>query len=120
MFLLLMLSVSQLFAQSPIIKGVVRDANTDMPIVGAVVRLADGQMVTTDADGRFELPKHGEVQIVEVQAVGYVPQQVDVLANGAELQVQLVPSVEGATAELSEVVVSSADLGADGDRKSVV
>lgn len=119
MFLLLMLSVSQLFAQSPIIKGVVRDANTDMPIVGAVVRLADGQMVTTDADGRFELPKHGEVQIVEVQAVGYVPQQVDVLANGAELQVQLVPLVEGATAELSEVVVSSDDLGADGDDQAV-
>lgn len=116
MALLLLLSATQLVAQSQKIGGVVRDANTEKPIAGAIVRLANGESTVADAEGRFEIQVPSGMQTIEVSAVGYVSQQVRLTTP---LEVMLQPSVEGATAELSEVVVSSDDLGADGDDQAV-
>jgi hypothetical protein len=52
------------------ISGVVRDANTNQPVIGAVVTLGSNQ-VLTGAGGTYEFTRMGGDYVVQVQKVGY-------------------------------------------------
>ncbi len=97
-------------AQTQVVKGTIKDADTQMTLPGATVRLVGSEPVmgaTTDMDGRFRLEAvpFGR-QALQVSFVGYKPTTVpNVLVTAGKevvLDIALVASVEA----LKEVVVT--------------
>lgn len=100
-----------LFAQTQVVKGTVKDADTQMTLPGANVVLVGSDPVvgtTTDIDGRFRLEAVplGR-QVLQVSFIGYKPATVpNVLVTAGKevvMDVALVASVES----LKEVVISA-------------
>ena len=76
-------------AQTRTVNGVVIDANTEEPLIGASVTAAGDQKVgvSTDYDGRFSFVVPANVTNLNVSYVGYESQQVAISSN--ELVVKL-------------------------------
>ena len=91
-----------------LVSGLVLDAATGEPMIGASVLYPEGRGgTTTEVDGTFALELPTGRRLIEVQSVGYVPQpiQLDVAGDGVLPTVEL---EEGAAA-LAEVVVTARD-----------
>lgn len=86
---------------------VVRDAETAAPVVGALVRINDRQLVRTDSSGRAALPVPERTARVELRFPGYVPWRGELLADGTEHTVPLAPT----RVTLTAVEVRSRALG---------
>ncbi len=84
MIVMLMLMVVQAFAQSIVVKGVVKDPQGE-PIVGASVmpKGAAGQGTITDIDGKFTLSVKAKATVV-VSYVGFQAQEFVARANAVE------------------------------------
>ncbi len=102
---LIQLPITNLYAQSRIVKGTVVD-NKNNPIIGATVLAKGGQNGTvTDSNGAFSLKIEGEPAIIIISFIGYLSKEV-VVGSGpyqpASIQIQLEEDVQ----ELDEVIVT--------------
>ena len=97
--------VTQLFAET--LRGVVRDAITGEPLVGAtikVVELGTGSVADIDGNYRVDISKGGRYTI-EVTYVGYEPSVLkEIMISGAR-EVVLNVDLRESASELKEVVV---------------
>lgn len=108
-------------AQTRTVKGIVLDANTDEPLIGASVTAGtSNQGVATDIDGAFSIPVPTNVTKLTVSYVGYQPQTVNITSN--DLIIKLVPqenvlddviAVAYGTAKKSEYTGSAGVVKAD-------
>lgn len=74
------------------IAGLVLDAETDEPVIGATVRVdGTGRGVAADLDGRFQIALQDGDHWLLVTAVGYAPERVHA-HDGHALTVRLTPS----------------------------
>lgn len=96
-----------------VVSGVVKDKDDHEPVSGAVVRLKGNKKAgtLTDAQGRFSIPLSSKNETLEVTALGFDHQQVQVDSAGY-LSIALVPN----HSELSEVIVTS--MGSRNKRKN--
>ncbi|MBP9898380.1 MAG: TonB-dependent receptor [Gemmatimonadales bacterium] len=70
--------------------GLVADAQSGAPIVGAELRfLQGGPVAITTGSGAFRLPRHGPQDTVAIRAIGYLPVRVVVGVRTAPLLVRL-------------------------------
>ncbi len=75
-----------------LLRGTVRTADGDLPLPGALVRLADGPQTRANARGEWTLGGlPGGTRVLEVRAIGYYPVQraVDVVAGEGPVAVSL-------------------------------
>jgi iron complex outermembrane receptor protein len=104
--LLFLLSSILSVAQDVTLKGVVTDATTGDPLVGASVVTQEGKGVTTDLDGKYLLKLEKGVYTVKYSFIGYEPKTKEIdLTSGAPVtkDVKL-----GMTSEQLDIVVVSA------------
>lgn len=84
------------------LRGVVRDADTQLPIPGATVRVAGKSAATsTDENGRFTIDASVD-DVLDVHFIGYLTNQITVISTTTELMVDLQPD----NSNLEEVVVT--------------
>jgi outer membrane receptor for ferrienterochelin and colicin len=82
--MLLMLGFAEVFAAEPgrnvSLTGIVTEQGTDIPVIGAAVRLGEDYLwTTTDLDGKFSLNKiQPGTYVLEVACLGYVTATVEV------------------------------------------
>ena len=109
--LILVMFSSMIYAQTQTIRGVVKDAQAEYPLIGVTVILLNSDPVvgtSTDLDGKFEL-KDVPVgrQAIAFQYIGYksmtFPNVLVTAGKEVVLEVKLEESVE----ELNEVVLSA-------------
>ena len=64
--------ISQIADSQTIIRGLVVDADTNEPVIGATISNArNGKPITvTNTDGRFQIPNNGEVKF-KISYIGY-------------------------------------------------
>ena len=97
------LSTKSVFSQTVenYVKGIVKDKETDQPLQGASVLLADKAMgVHTDSNGRFRITGASDSTHLAVSMAGYNHQQVNVKAKDTVLI-----ALEPANTSLEEVAV---------------
>jgi outer membrane receptor protein involved in Fe transport len=101
LFLLLLLFAFQLSDAQEVVKGIVVDAETREPIVGATITdAAKGRALTvTNVDGRFQIPKNNETRL-KISYVGYTPLVTAVRKDGRYL-------LKAEISKLGEVVVTA-------------
>lgn len=108
LFLLLaviMTTALSAMAQTQTASGVVCDAATGEPLVGATVQpIGGGNGVATDIDGKFTLHLPASATQLQVSYIGYNPQRV---AIGTNLEINLEPSANA----LDEVIVTGYGSG---------
>ncbi|MBK8041371.1 MAG: TonB-dependent receptor [Haliscomenobacter sp.] len=104
---LLLLFTGGLYAQSGVVRGVVRDADTREPLAGANILVAGTANGTaSDADGAYRLEAPAGQQTITVSFVGYADfSQTITVRAGAETELNLMLSAEGLLGQ--EVVVSA-------------
>ncbi|PTB97004.1 ferric enterobactin receptor [Marivirga lumbricoides] len=95
--------VSQnLFSQTKIINGIVKDAADQSPIPGVnVVIKGTTQGASTDADGKFSLQAPSDAKILIVSFIGYTTKEVAIPPSG-NITVELYQGIS----QMDEVVVS--------------
>ena len=87
-------------AQSRIVKGVVTDATTQEPLMGATVTMEDGKVgAVTDLDGNFQVTVGAGAKLITVSYIGFVDKKVAL--KGDVIDVALEPDNQ----QLGEVVV---------------
>ncbi len=101
---------TKLFSQ---VSGVVVDASTDEPLVGANVAIVGSAIGTvTDGEGKFELRFEGDSATIMVSYLGYVSKRY-VVYPGEHIRVALLPQAM----RLNEVVVTA--LGIPKEQKTI-
>jgi hypothetical protein len=91
------------FAQEQLVKGTVREKNTQNPIAGATVVLKGTNVGTmTDADGAFSIKVTDGNSVLVVQFLGYGSQEI-IVGTQSTIDVQL----EDDITQLGEVVVTA-------------
>lgn len=86
--------------QRNIIKGIIKDKETDRPLPGVNVLLAGKAVGVTDSNGRFSLPHSSDSTQLAVSMAGYDRQQINMRARDSVL-IALEPN----NTSLNEVVV---------------
>ncbi|MBL7940579.1 MAG: TonB-dependent receptor [Flavobacteriales bacterium] len=112
----IMLAPAIATAQTQVVKGTVKDAGTQMPLPGAIVKVVGNEPLraaSTDADGRFRIDSVpiGR-QVLTVVFIGYTPTTVPNVLVTAGKEVVLEVALEESV-ELKEVVVTRSEGGKD-------
>ena len=108
------------FAQNRTVKGVVVDAETDEPLIGATVMpMGGGTGTATDIDGQFTLSLPSSVKDLQVSYVGYTTQKAKVepdmvirMVNSNKLQ-EVVVTGYGSAKKLGSIVGAVSVVGED-------
>ncbi len=74
-----------IFGQKFMIRGVVTDANSGETLIGATILYGEGKGVVTDMDGRYYIKVEKGTYHLSVSYVGYLPQELDVTLEQAEI-----------------------------------
>jgi len=99
---LLFFGFNTLYAQSRILRGIVTETGTEIPIPGAHVKLSGSSTANlTDIDGSFSMLVAGAVSL-EVSYIGYDSKVVDVSEYQTEVRIELAEGID-----LGEVVVTA-------------
>src|SRR6478752_3070737 len=94
--------LNSLLAQNHSIKGVVRDAGTQLPLPFVSILINEGPNgAASDISGKFEVKNNGPVTQLTFSYVGYEAQSIGISGQEKELQIQLQPK----TSNLREVVI---------------
>lgn len=90
------------------LRGLVKDAETNEPAVGVIVK-AKGSFATTDRDGRFVLIPKAGADSISFRGMGYEPLTLPIIADLSEIRLR--PKVT----RLNDVIVEAPDIYAKGD-----
>lgn len=90
------------------LRGQVKDAETNEPAVGVIVKVK-GSFATTDRDGRFLLTPKAGADSVSFRGMGYEPLTLPIIADLSEIRLR--PKVT----RLNDVIVEAPDIYAKGD-----
>jgi hypothetical protein len=92
---------AQLADAQSLIKGIVLDAETSEPVIGATITdVKQGKAITvTQADGTFAIPKNGDARL-RISSIGYKPLVTAPRADGRYL-------LQAEVSQLGEVVVTA-------------
>jgi iron complex outermembrane receptor protein len=90
-------------AQKTKVQGVIKDAITNEPIIGATVVYAEGKGVATDIDGVFNFVVDSGNYTIKASYVGYIALEKKITAKGKTIAIDFALS----TNELSEVEIVS-------------
>lgn len=105
LFAVVMMTTLTALAQNQQVSGVVVDAATDEPLVGATVQpVGGGSGVATDMDGRFTLSVPSSVKQLAVSYLGYAPTKVAVAPF-------ITVGLQSSAADLGEVIVTGYGSG---------
>ena len=98
-------SISSVFGQSTLLKGLISDSISGEPVVFASLTYAPGQGVQSDLNGRYSIRIPNGEHSVMISSVGYERKRISIQLEGGErtLDIQLKPSSE----QLKTVVVSA-------------
>ncbi len=97
----LFLTLVHASSQDRSVSGTIKDAGTNMPLIGATVQVKDAMVGTvTDLDGNFTLEIPQEATIMVFSYIGYLPQDVEI-SNRTIFDIALIEDVQ----QLDEVVV---------------
>jgi len=101
---------ASLFGQ---VSGVVVDATTETPLIGASIAIVGSDIGTvTDAEGKFELHFDEDSATIVISYLGYESKRI-VVTSGQHIRVELMPQVM----RLNEVVVTA--LGIPKEQKTI-
>src|SRR5215211_1895188 len=103
-FTLLLLS-NFIYAQTTIIKGSVRDAETKVPVAFASIYFKEGKGITADSLGRFEIATERNFKELLVSYIGY--KTAAILIQQGKEQIVNVELVLDASKDLNAVVIKS-------------
>lgn len=90
------------------LRGLVKDAETDEPAIGVIVK-TKGSFVTTDRDGHFLLTPKAGADSISFRGLGYEPLTLPITADLSEIHLR--PKVT----QLNDVIVEAPDIYAKGD-----
>ncbi len=102
-FFLLVLTAS---AQKSGVKGVIKDATTGEPVIGANVVLSNGKGGVTDTAGRFYIAADSGSYTAKISLLGFITQTIKVTAGVKARSVNI--SLEGQTLSQVEVIADVA------------
>lgn len=98
--LLLLMGVSQVFAQNRVVTGMITDKSDGQPLPGVSVLVKGTKTGTqTDTEGKFSIPLTGSQKTLTITFIGYVTQEVAV--TGSKLSIGMTAT----QTQLNEVVV---------------
>lgn len=100
--------LSVMAAEPGKLRGLIRDATTGEPVVGAIVR-TKGAFTASDADGRFVLSHKGVVDSVSFRCIGYESLILPASADLTEVRLNQKATL------LRDVIVQAPDIYARGD-----
>ena len=104
LFLFLFWSISFIgFSQKTKVQGVVKDAITNEPIIGAIVQYSESKAVTTDIDGVYTLVLDSGTYTLKISYIGLKPIEKQIVAKGKTILLDFPMTAN----ELSEVEVVS-------------
>lgn len=104
LFLCLFWSISFIgFSQKTKVQGVVKDAITNEPIIGAIVQYSEAKAVTTDIDGVYTLVLDSGTYTLKISYIGLKPIEKQIVAKGKTILLDFPMTAN----ELSEVEVVS-------------
>lgn len=94
LFLMVSLLIGITHVRADIIEGLVTDAETDEPLVGASVTYADGKGISTDIDGLFSLTIPNGKHILTIRYIGYqeMTKEVTVTNSKQQIEIRLTPN----------------------------
>lgn len=97
--------LTQLVNAQGVMHGIVIDADTQEPVIGATVADAARRkpLTVTDSDGRFVIPRNNYPKQLRITYIGYKPTFFDIKADTVELKIRL----EAEISVLGEVVVTA-------------
>ena len=76
-----------------VLRGIVKDLQTDQPIPAAIIKISStGESTSTDDNGNFEMKYSKDFKTFTVQAIGYSKQDVTVLDKSKDIIVALDPT----------------------------
>lgn len=95
----------QLTSAQVVIRGIVIDADTREPVIGATVADTAKRkpLTVTDSDGRFVIPRNNYPKQLKITYIGYKPKFVEIKDDASELKIPL----EAEISVLGEVVVTA-------------
>jgi len=91
------------FSQKTKVQGVIKDAITNEPIVGAIIIYGEGKNTSTDIDGAFSFSVDSGSYLVKASYIGYKAMERKITAKGKPVFVDFTLS----TNELAEVEVTT-------------
>lgn len=104
LFFLLMLVTPVTFAQSVIVKGVLKDVTTQLPVEGASISVPNSNIATvSNSEGSFRIIVPNGTTTIIISHLTYKTYLVTVNASGKDMDIYIEP----AGIELEEVVVTS-------------
>ncbi len=101
LFTVFIFLTSFVFSQKTKLQGIVKDAITNEPIVGAIVQYTEGKAVTTDLDGMYSVTLDSGIYTIKGSYIGYKLIEKKIIAKGKSIQLDF----PLATNELTEIEV---------------
>ena len=98
----LFLLLPQLVCAQSILRGLVLDAETALPLEGVTITANTGEQAYTSSDGAFSLPLSPAANRIVFNLIGYKSQSIDLPLDERELKVLLMPDA----AKLQEVTIT--------------
>jgi outer membrane receptor protein involved in Fe transport len=95
-------------AQTGLLKGTVRDATNDEPLVGATIQINDNEIFTTDANGSFVISiKTGSIKI-KTSYIGYTSEvdKLEVFFSDDVRQIDVTIRLQPSVSILGQVVIT--------------
>jgi iron complex outermembrane receptor protein len=86
------------FAQNQRIEGRITDATTNAPLMGAKIKINNGNTITTDDAGQFAMPCADDLELA-ISYVGYKTYTTEITSCGVFLNILMVPTAD----DLAEV-----------------
>ena len=94
-YLLICLLSIHLGLRAEVVKGIVMDAETDEPLIGATILAENGHGATTDLDGRYTLTLPSGTHSLIIRYVGYENQTIEVdIKASVVVDIRLKPEVQ--------------------------
>lgn len=103
--LFFLLNVYDAFGQDATLKGTLTDAVTKEPLIGANISYGDGQGVTSDFEGNYQIPLKAGSYNINFSYIGYHPVNKNITLSEGENRVLNI-SLHEAVDSLSEIVVT--------------
>ena len=66
------------FSAQNFLSGIVKDANTNQPLIGVTIQLDDGKGAVTNSNGKYSIESEKEIQNITFSYVGYETEIIEI------------------------------------------